>query len=326
MYPHLLNLPIYIIALIGGGLLSASAAGNAKKNWIIIVASIAGAALGFGIAYSQNWGHQLLPVQGYGVMILLGFLCGVWMAYRRAPLMKVDPKHCVDIGVLGVIIGLGGARLLHIFMYWPQFNPLQHGMSGVVDMFKIWEGGLTFYGAFVLVIPWTWWYCRRHGIPGVPFIDLAVPSLIAGQAFGRIGCFLNGCCYGKQCGFPWAVHFPPGSPPYIWQMKADYLAENASSSLPIHPTQIYAAIAGALTAAFLYAYWPYRKYDGQILSLTLIMAGSTRFFEELLRADEPALIAAVPQFSIAHWMALAIAATGFALLLYFRKRRTLYEA
>jgi hypothetical protein len=69
LYPHLLNLPIYIIALIGGGLLSASAAGNAKKNWIIIVASIAGAALGFGIAYSQNWGHQLLPVQGYGVMI-----------------------------------------------------------------------------------------------------------------------------------------------------------------------------------------------------------------------------------------------------------------
>jgi phosphatidylglycerol---prolipoprotein diacylglyceryl transferase len=297
-----------------------------KTLWVIL-ATLGGAAVAGIIAGSQSWGAGSIPVQGYGAMILVGFVVGVWIAWRRTPLINVEQHHAVDIGVYGVLVGLAGARILHIIMYWPSFNPFENGFqtSRIASMFKLWEGGLVFYGAFLAVLPWCFWYCKRNGIPGIPFLDLAVPSVMAGQAFGRIGCFLNGCCYGKECALPWAVQFPENSPAYTFQRFTGLIDDSALRSVPIHPTQIYASVAAGLAAAFLYAYWPRRRYDGQILALTLIMAGTARFFEELLRADEPAATSAVPWLTLPHWIAIGIAAAGFALLLYFRKRNTLYS-
>ncbi|MGD0091711.1 MAG: prolipoprotein diacylglyceryl transferase, partial [Planctomycetota bacterium] len=185
---------------------------------------------------------------------------------------------------------------------------------------------LSFHGAIITVWPFTWYYCRRHKLPALAFLDLCLPSFIAGQAFGRIGCFMYGCCYGEVTDLPWAVHFPAGAPSWQKHVLEGLIPQSAACSAGVHPTQLYAAFGGALVAAFLYAYWPRRRYDGQIMALMLLMAGITRFFEELLRADEPAMWAAVPWLTTSHWLALAVAAVGLGLLFCFRRRGKLYKA
>lgn len=328
MHPRLIDIPIWVLALIGGGVFSLSIFGNAKRLGVAIAIALAGALVAGLFAYSQPWGANSVPVQSYGTMILIGFLTGVWIAARRSRLIGVDPKHCVDVGVYGVMIGLAGARLLHIVSNWNEFTPfLETGFSAarILKMFKVWEAGLDFFGAFIACIPFTYIYCKIHKIPAIPFLDLAVPSLIAGQAFGRIGCFFYGCCYGKPSDLPWSVCFPRDAPAFNRHVADRLIAENATCSLHIHPTQIYASIAAALTAGFLYAYWPRRPYDGSILALMMIMAGATRFFEELLRADEPPLFAGIPSLTAAHYFALAAIAVGSFLMLYFRREPKLYK-
>jgi len=327
MHPQLISLPVYILALLGGAILGVSLAGNTRLKWIAL-AGIGGALLGFGISYSQPWGHQDLPVQSYGTLMLIGFMVGVYTSARRAPLLGVDKKHCVDIGVYGVAIGLAGARVLHIVSNWPEFTPfIETGFSTerIVKMFKLWEAGLDFFGTFITVIPFTYLYCVQFKIPALPFVDMSCSSLIFGQAFGRIGCFLYGCCYGKRCSLPWGVRFPEGAPVYEHQFRLGDIGANALSSLSVHPTQIYASIACLLTACFLYAYWPRRPYDGFMLALMMIMTGSMRFFEELLRDDVPPAFSAVPWLTPAHYFALAVVSGGIGLMLFFRRRRTLFK-
>jgi phosphatidylglycerol:prolipoprotein diacylglycerol transferase len=328
MHPHLVNIPIFVICALGAGFCALAFSGELKRVGLM-AAIVIGAGLFAGLfAYTQPWGHNTLPVQSYGTMILVGFLTGVALAARRVPQIGVEPKHAVDVGVWGVVIGLAGARLLHIVMNWPEYTPFENGfdVARVWKWFKLWETGLAFYGTFFTVIPFTWFYCRANKIPASPFLDIAVPALIAGQGFGRIGCFLFGCCYGKPCGLPWAVHFPPDSNAYKAHVADGLIARGASSSLGVHPTQLYAAVGAALTVAFLYSYWPRRRFDGQVLSLTLLMAGTLRFFEESLRDDEIAAFAPVPSFTLAHWMAIAVVLIGFALMFYFKRRGTLYKA
>lgn len=311
MLPHLFYLPVIVVAVMLGLLIGSAVFSSLKRTALTALAAVLCAAgAGLYAAHSQ-WAGNSIPVQGYGVMILLGVICGVIMAARRAPLIGVEPRQCLDVGIFGVCVGLLGARLMHIVLNWHNFDPSIHGSAGVVNMFKLWEGGLVFYGGFITALPAAWFYCKYYGIPPIPFLDMSVPSLIAGQAFGRIGCFLNGCCYGRTCDLPWAVRFP---------------VESIPGPFSRHPTQIYASIAAALTAAFLYAYWPRRQYDGQILSLMLIMAGTTRFFEESLRADDVAAFPALSSWmTIAQWIAMLIFFSGTGLLFYFRNRQTCFK-
>jgi phosphatidylglycerol---prolipoprotein diacylglyceryl transferase len=327
MFPQLFQLPIVFVAALAGGVLGSSSVAEQSKHSKVILYALIGAAVAALIVLLTPLRNVSIPVQGYGLMILIGFLFGVGMAASRARRIGIEPKHCLDISIGGVIVGLAGSRALHVAMYWPLFNPFHDGgfdSGRVVQMFKIWEGGLVFFGTLITIIPFAYLYCKRAGIPAVPFLDLAIPGVCAGQAFGRIGCLLNGCCYGKPVHLPWAIQFPPDSPPYAFQLDAGIIPPDALCTVGIHPTQVYASIASALTAAFLYAYWPRRPYDGFILGIALIMAGCTRFFEELLRMDEPALIEAIPFMTIAHWIAVGLIAVGVALLLFFRRRGTLY--
>ena len=167
-------------------------------------------------------------------MILIGFLLGVWLAARRAPLIGVDPRVCLDIGVLGVLVGLAGCRAMHVILNWPEFNPFQPAgfdLNRVAEMFKIWKGGLVFFGGFIAVIPFAAVYCRFANVPPVAFLDLALPSIIAGHAVGRLGCFLNGCCFGAPCALPWAVQFPKNLQP-----GKNSSAKGCSTPRPVNPS------------------------------------------------------------------------------------------
>ncbi len=280
-------------------------------------------------------------MQGYGVMILLGFVTAVAIAEWRVRAIGVGPFKVLDMGLTGCALGIGFARVFYVLMTWHEFTPFtDHGFdwSRIGKMFAIWEGGLVFYGAFLSSIPWCFYYCRKNKLPVIPFVDACVPGLIIGQAFGRIGCFMTGCCYGRVCDYlPWAVQFPGrppaapgelsfGAPAFEAQLRLHQITQYNLASLKVHPTQLYASLAGFLTYAFLMAYWPRRKYDGQILALTLIMAGTTRFFEELLRNDDAPPLPSVSEWmTIAQWVAIPIVLLGIGLMIYFRKKGELYR-
>ncbi|MGD0093225.1 MAG: prolipoprotein diacylglyceryl transferase family protein, partial [Planctomycetota bacterium] len=133
MHPHLLDVPVVVLALLGGGLVAASLAaevlGKSRRLPVQILAALAGGVLAGFLAFRwYGWGTSV-PVQSYGTMILIGFLFGVWMAARRAPQLGIAPQHCVDLGLWGVVVGLAGARALHIVMNWSSYTPFDTGFD-----------------------------------------------------------------------------------------------------------------------------------------------------------------------------------------------------
>src|SRR5262249_30867757 len=104
--------------------------------------------------------------------------------------------------------------------------------------------------------------------------------------FGRIGCFLNGCCYGDTCQLRWAVAFPAHSPAWDHQVRTGMLSALAERSLPVHPTQLYSAVDGLILLLLLSAYYPLRRRDGEVMGLLMVTYPISRFVIEYLRNDE----------------------------------------
>jgi phosphatidylglycerol:prolipoprotein diacylglycerol transferase len=152
-----------------------------------------------------------LPIRGYGVLLLLGVVAGVGLAAHRAQQMGVDADLIYGLAFWMFVAGIVGARLFHVMEYRENYQSLG-------DVLNVPQGGLVVYGsligaglAFVL-------FSRRHKLPMLAMADLVAPSLVIGLALGRLGCLMNGCCFGGQCDRAWAVTFPPGSPPYSSQL------------------------------------------------------------------------------------------------------------
>ncbi|MCW8133106.1 MAG: prolipoprotein diacylglyceryl transferase [Planctomycetota bacterium] len=314
------NLPVVLILLAGGALLGGAVApGQEKRRWAAWAGVAAGVLLALAIGWWQGWLDESVAVRGYGTMILAGFLLGVWMARRRAHLLGLSPDFIMDVGLAGSIGGVLGARFFHVLQNWNYY-----AQAGVAEMFRVWHGGLVFYGAFAAAAAITWVMCRRVKMPVLPFLDLSIPGFVGGLALGRLGCFTRGCCFGKTCDLPWAVRFPEGSDAF--QSYVGFTPPFAADATPpIHPTQLYAFAGAALIAGFLYAYWPRRRFDGEVFGYMLIMAGATRFLEELLRADVPAAFPSVSNWmTIAQWIGLGLIASGVVLLAVMSRRGKLY--
>src|SRR6185369_11563454 len=155
------------------------------------------------------------PIRGYGTMVLIGFLLAVYIAARRARNVGLEPVFCLDLGLWILIGGLVGSRLFYVFEFWEEYSPFQSGgLRNLLGIFAIWNGGLVYYGGLISSFFIIWWYCGKHRVRIIPMMDLASPSAMIGLALGRVGCFLNGCCFGKTCTAPWGVKFPPQSAAY----------------------------------------------------------------------------------------------------------------
>jgi phosphatidylglycerol:prolipoprotein diacylglycerol transferase len=254
--------------------------------------------------------------------MLAGFLLGVWLAARRSAAIGIAPHHCLDLGLWGVVGGLLGARVFYVIQYWSHYSPLGPGGPWrLLRVFAYWEGGLVFFGAFVAAILTAVLYCRRYRLPTLPLLDLAAPSLIAGQAVWRLGCLMRGCCFGKETALPWAVRFPPESEAYSDYATRGLLPSGGAYTAALHPTQLYAFLGAALAAAFLYAFWRRRRFDGQVFGLMLVLAGITRFFEEFLRADVQAAFPALSaSLTVAQWFSLLLVPAGVAWLVHAARR------
>jgi phosphatidylglycerol:prolipoprotein diacylglycerol transferase len=213
-------------------------------------------------------------------MLVLAFLSSTWLAYWRARREHLDPEVIADMSFWVFLFGLMGARLFYCFEYWGD------EIKTVWDVVQYWKGGVVYYGGIIGGVIAFFVYRWLRPFPLRPYMDVLAPSIAIGTLFGRLGCFLNGCCFGDICQLPWAVSFPPDSPPWSQQVKLGLISLNSPQSLPVHPTQLYSALDALVLLLLLSAYYPLRRRDGEVIGLLMLTYPITRFAIEYLRNDE----------------------------------------
>jgi phosphatidylglycerol:prolipoprotein diacylglycerol transferase len=140
-------------------------------------------------------GIRGVPVRGFGVMFMLAAIASVGLAAYRAWQIGLDPEIIVSLSFTMLLAGIVGARVFYVVQYWPEFSrpTIAETLQALANFTK---GGLVVYGAVLVGLPAGIWFLHRRHLPILPMADLIAPSMVLGQAIGRIGCFLNGCCYG----------------------------------------------------------------------------------------------------------------------------------
>ena len=169
-----------------------------------------------------------VPIRGYGMMLLLGVLAGVTLAAHRARRMGIHPDHIYSLAFWLFLGGIVGARLYYVVEYWDQFrgNSMGHVFTPwetIRQMVNVTQGGLVVYGSLIGGFIASVAYIYNKKLPLLAMGDLIAPSLMIGLALGRIGCLLNGCCFGQVCQLPWSHSFPKESPPYLHQLERGQL-------------------------------------------------------------------------------------------------------
>ena len=233
-----------------------------------------------------------LTVHWYGVLVAAGFLAGLWTASRRGVRDGIAGETVVDIGPWLIAGAIVGARMLYVLSYWrEEFAPKPWW-----EIFMLRRGGLVFYGGLVGSSLACIWFTRVKKLPLWKVADILAPSIALGQAFGRLGCLMTGCCYGRPTALPWAIHFPK---------------DDGSKGLGVHPTQIYESLIDLCLYAALAWLYRRKKFDGQVFAAYLICYAALRSFVEFFRGDYPVLYGgfATP----AHLASVGIFAAGVVL-------------
>jgi len=226
-----------------------------------------------------------VTITSFGVLVALGVLVGYWL-FRRELGRSGLPLEAGDSALLGAFAGLAGAKLLWVFEHL--------GEAPAVTLVTS-RAGLSWFGGLVAGVGAALWMFRRRRWPVVPIVAAATPALAVGHAIGRIGCFLVGDDYGRPSTLPWAIAFPDGSPPTL---------------VPVHPTQLYEAIALVPIAVLLFRLRRHGTSDRRVLGAYLVLTGAVRFLIEFIRVNERVALG----LTVAHWAALAITVLGFVLL------------
>ena len=232
-----------------------------------------------------------IKVHSYGVFILLACSAALLMALWRARRERIDTNVVYELATWLFLGGVIGARGLYVILH-PEM------IHSFADIFRSWQGGNVFYGCILGGLTGSLLYWCRRPYPLWIMIDVAAPAVAIGAAVGRIGCFLNGCCDGAVCKLPWGVEFPAGSHAWMRQVNAGLISDGSHFSLPVHPTQLYAAAAALAVLGILLVYFPLRRRPGEVMALLMVAYSLTRWPIESLRADERALFAGMTSAQI----------------------------
>lgn len=211
-----------------------------------------------------------LVLSAYGACLLAALVLAWLLAVRRAHHLALDRRTITDLVAVSAVAGIVGARARYVWERWqPEFLAPAGGDWGraLVRAADLDAGGAVWYGGFLLGAGAALALCHRRRIPLLPFFDLAAPATLAALAVGRLGCLLNGCCYGKTCDLPWAITGPHGQ--------------------PVHPAQLYESLACGLLALGTWRLWGRRRRDGQVAFWALIGYALWRLLNEGLRDHAP---------------------------------------
>lgn len=232
-----------------------------------------------------------ITIYGYGLMIAIGVLAAYFSATYRAKKYDLDPDKVFYVTVWAVIGGFGGAKLLYLITQLPAILQDPSLLKDVQD-------GFVVYGGIIGGIFAGWLYCRIKKLKFLAYFDLMMPSIALAQGFGRIGCFLAGCCYGKETSGPLAVTFT----------SSDF----APNNIPLIPTQIYSSILDFVHFLLLLYVAKHKKADGQVAACYLIFYSIGRFIIEFFRGDIER--GSVGSFSTSQFISIFTAIAGIIVL------------
>ncbi|MBN1419917.1 MAG: prolipoprotein diacylglyceryl transferase [Planctomycetes bacterium] len=240
-----------------------------------------------------------IPVFGYGLMLIIGVVVATALAARAGRRRGIPPEKIWDFGVYVVLFGILGARILFFIQYYRE----SFAGKPLYTVFYIWEGGLVLYGGVVVAVVAGYVYLRRQRIPLTSFLDTIGPYAPLGLAFGRLGCLLNGCCWGDLVGegFPVGIRFPAGSLVYHAQERLGFAL--GGSSLPVQPAQVYASLHAFLLFGLLRWYVAGHPPKGSVFPVLGICYGVGRFVLEIVRDD---VEAAAVGLTLAQWISIGI--------------------
>jgi phosphatidylglycerol:prolipoprotein diacylglycerol transferase len=293
----------------------------------------------------------------YFTFLTLGLFFAAVLTIRESRKLDLDPDDIIDINLYMTIFGVIGSRILHVFvdghlqdyvnlcidpLKVPAIDALvkhcntarecgydylcdttRHLCYPPRDCFawaKLWRGGLVYYGGLILATAYAVYYTRRANIRFLRVADLAAPAILLGLFFGRLGCYLNGCCYGKITNSLFGVRFPIGSSPWRAQYEAHQIMAG-QQMLPVHPTQLYESLGCLLLFAVTY-FWvrPRKRQEGFIAGACLALYAILRVVVEVWRDDERGVLMGFLSTS------QIISLFGMALALWLLYRRDPYAA
>jgi phosphatidylglycerol---prolipoprotein diacylglyceryl transferase len=208
-------------------------------------------------------------VRSYGVMLVISFLVGTFWTLKSARRRGVSEDLILSLVGWILVSSIAGARLHFVLAHPASFG-------SPFDFFRIWEGGLTLYGGLIAAIVLSYLYLRRHQVPFLVVADAAAPALALGEGITRIGCFLNGCCFGSACSGRIGIHYPLDS--YSAQTLGD---------VKVYPAQLFLSVAMILVFTILWRLDRKRMTAGVLIALYLIGQGIARYGVDFFRYYEP---------------------------------------
>jgi phosphatidylglycerol---prolipoprotein diacylglyceryl transferase len=239
-------------------------------------------------------------VYAYGSILALGFIAGGVLILWKARREGISLDCVIELFCLTIFSALVGARGLDVLIHLPFYR------EDPFKVFRLWEGGLTFYGGFLLSVGMGIAYMRWRRLPVWKIADLFGPSVALGLFFARIGCFMAGCCYGKETLLPWGVTFT--DPQSLARLR-----------VPLHPTQLYEAAGGLFLFFFLTWMEKRKSYEGQIFWLFLFLYSLLRFLIEFFR-DDPRGFLPGTFLSTSQAIGILLAILSLYMLNYLKRR------
>lgn len=236
-----------------------------------------------------------VTVHGYGLMIALGIVCCVLLAIYRAKKYQMNPDAILDIAIFSVLAGFIGAKLMYVIVEFPAF--LRDPMS------VLGSEGFVVYGGIIVGVLTAIVYCRMKKLNFMKYFDLCAPSISLAQGFGRIGCLLAGCCYGRATDAWYGIVFPESA--------------LAPAGVKLIPTQIISSVGNFAIMAVLLWYYKRAKHTGNVGAMYMLLYGIGRFLVEMLRNDSRG---AVGMLSTSQFISLFIVAGAFVLFQVNKRR------
>jgi prolipoprotein diacylglyceryl transferase len=302
MRPILVQIPaklLFVVALLGAaGIFLREMIARRKAEqpqpysgtplYLLVGAAVIYFKLGDG-SFGEPW--RPVPIYAYGVMLGTSLVLGWFVAMRFAAEDQIDQQEAGTIYMWTAVWSIIGSRILWYINALTD-PPPGADVPSLLDLFKVWQGGLVAYGGMIGGFLASVYGCRKRKIPLLKWADVAAPSVVLGTGITRIGCFLFGCDYGRVSSVPWAVRFPGenpfaphGSPAFQHHVELGKLARTAAESLPVHPTQIYESLAGLFLFGLLLLLRRYRKFSGQVFLGWVLGYGILRPIIETFRDD-----------------------------------------
>jgi len=256
-----------------------------------------------GSKLSDYWPFVPDFIHSYGFAMMVGFLAALFAAHRRAKKIGLPTDAVMDLAFWAFLSGLIGARLFYVFQNLPGY------LRAPWEVFFLWEGGLVFYGGLLTATAVSFYTIYVKKLPLWRTLDVFASVVMVGLAFGRIGCFSRGCCWGIPTEAWWGVVFPPDAPPYV--------GTGISDDTALVPTQLISSFNAFVIFGITSLYWHrWRRRDGEVVVLLFILYPIHRFIIEFFRADTH-----VPgSLTVAQWISIACFFLSTGLLIWLRSR------